>query len=75
MTSCLTGLDRFRVDHLASQGSLTYDEKHDHDGDLKAGNGPTGNPPSVNCDDALYSTALGWFKLARRAGDVHPRRQ
>jgi hypothetical protein len=32
-----------------------------HDGDLKAGNGPTGNPPSVNCDDALYTTALGWF--------------
>jgi hypothetical protein len=32
-----------------------------HDGDLKAGNGPTGNPPSVNCDNALYTTALGWF--------------
>jgi hypothetical protein len=25
-----------------------------HDGDLKAGNGATGNPPSVPCDDALY---------------------
>jgi hypothetical protein len=32
-----------------------------HDGDLKAGNGPSGTPPSVNCDDALYTTALGWF--------------
>src|SRR5262249_10818697 len=32
-----------------------------HDGDLKAGNGPTAKPPSVNCDDALYQTALGWF--------------
>jgi len=32
-----------------------------HDGDLKAGNGPTANPPSVNCDDVLYTTALGWF--------------
>jgi hypothetical protein len=32
-----------------------------HDGDLKAGNGVTGNPPSVNCDNALYQTALGWF--------------
>jgi hypothetical protein len=32
-----------------------------HDGDLKAGNGPSGNPPSVNCDDALYTRALGWF--------------
>jgi hypothetical protein len=32
-----------------------------HDGDLKAGNGPSGNPPSVNCTDDLYTTALGWF--------------
>ena len=32
-----------------------------HDGDLKGGNGPTANPPSVNCDDALYTRALGWF--------------
>ena len=22
---------------------------------------PVGNPPSVNCDDALYTRALGWF--------------
>src|SRR5262245_58324424 len=26
-----------------------------HDGDLKAGNGPTANPPSVTCDDTLYT--------------------
>ncbi len=32
-----------------------------HDGDLKAGNGVTANPPSVNCDDALDAAALGWF--------------
>lgn len=32
-----------------------------HDGDLKAGNGPSGNPPSVNCDDALDARALGWL--------------
>ena len=32
-----------------------------HDGDLKAGNGPSANPPSVTCDDTLYTTALGWF--------------
>jgi hypothetical protein len=32
-----------------------------HDGDLKGGNGPSANPPSVNCDDALYTRALGWF--------------
>jgi hypothetical protein len=39
-----------------------------HDGDLKAGNGPSGSPPSVNCDDALYTTALGWFNsLAKPA--------
>src|SRR5262249_26240597 len=32
-----------------------------HDGDLKAGNGPTANPPSLNCDDTLYTPALGWL--------------
>jgi hypothetical protein len=31
-----------------------------HDGDLKAGNGPTANPPSVTCSNDLYTTALGW---------------
>lgn len=29
-----------------------------HDGDLKAGNGLSANPPSVPCDDALYTGAL-----------------
>jgi hypothetical protein len=32
-----------------------------HDGDFKAGNGPTGNPPSVNCDDTLYVNALNYL--------------
>src|SRR3954469_5582735 len=32
-----------------------------HDGDLKAGNGATSNPPSVPCDDALYVKALGYL--------------
>jgi hypothetical protein len=32
-----------------------------HDGDLKAGNGPTANPPSVTCSDALYTGALGYL--------------
>src|SRR5262245_20864385 len=32
-----------------------------HNGDLKAGNGPSGNPPSVTCSDALYTKALNWF--------------
>src|SRR5262245_52249609 len=32
-----------------------------NDGDLKAGNGTSANPPSSNCDDALYQRALGWL--------------
>jgi hypothetical protein len=32
-----------------------------HDGDLKGGNGPSANPPSVTCDDALYTHALGYL--------------
>jgi hypothetical protein len=32
-----------------------------HDGDLKAGNGATGNPPSVPCDDALYQGGLAYL--------------
>ena len=32
-----------------------------HDGDLKGGNGPTANPPSVNCDDSLYLAGLAYL--------------
>jgi len=32
-----------------------------HDGDLKGGNGPTANPPSVICDDALYVAGLAYL--------------
>jgi hypothetical protein len=32
-----------------------------HDGDLKAGNGATGTPPSVPCDDALYANGLAYL--------------
>src|SRR5262245_65226938 len=32
-----------------------------NDGDLKAGNGTGGTPPSSNCDNALYDRALGWL--------------
>ena len=32
-----------------------------HDGDLKAGNGASSNPPSVPCDDALYTKGLGYL--------------
>ena len=36
-----------------------------HDGDLKAGNGATGNPPSVNCDNALYDNGLAYLNQLR----------
>jgi hypothetical protein len=32
-----------------------------HDGDLKAGNGASANPPSVPCDDALYAAGLAYL--------------
>ena len=43
-----------------------------HDGDLKAGNGPTANPPSVTCSDDLYTTALGWFNSLDRPAIFTP---
>jgi hypothetical protein len=43
-----------------------------HDGDLKAGNGPTANPPSVTCNAALYQTALGWFNSLEGAAMFTP---
>ena len=43
-----------------------------HDGDLKAGNGPSAKPPSVNCDDSLYQTALGWFDSLEGAAMFTP---
>ena len=43
-----------------------------HDGDLKAGNGPTSNPPSVICDATLYNTALGWFNSLEGAAMFTP---
>jgi hypothetical protein len=44
-----------------------------HDGDLKAGNGVTGNPPSVNCDDSLYTTARDdWFDKLEGAAMFTP---
>ena len=36
-----------------------------HDGDLKAGSGLAGPPPSGQCDNALYLRALGWFNSLR----------
>jgi hypothetical protein len=43
-----------------------------HDGDLKAGNGPTSNPPSVTCADTLYQKALGWFNSLEGAAMFTP---
>ena len=43
-----------------------------HDGNLKAGNGVTGNPPSSNCDDALYARALGWFNSLEKPAIFTP---
>ena len=43
-----------------------------NDGDLKAGNGLTGNPPSANCDDALYDRALGWLNTLERPAMFTP---
>jgi hypothetical protein len=43
-----------------------------HDGDLKAGNGPSSNPPSVICDANLYNTALGWFNSLEGAAMFTP---
>src|SRR6478735_791887 len=43
-----------------------------HDGDLKGGNGPSANPPSVNCDDGLYTRALGWFNSLRQPAMFTP---
>jgi hypothetical protein len=36
-----------------------------HDGDLKAGNGASANPPSVPCDDALYERGLDYLNQLR----------
>ncbi len=43
-----------------------------HDGDLKAGNGASSNPPSVPCSDELYTQALGWFKTLKEAAMFTP---
>src|SRR5262245_45153261 len=43
-----------------------------NDGDLKSGNGATGNPPSNNCDDALYVKALGWLNVLEKPAMFTP---
>jgi hypothetical protein len=43
-----------------------------NDGDLKAGNGTGGNPPSSNCDDPLYERALGWLNSLEKPAMFTP---
>jgi hypothetical protein len=43
-----------------------------NDGDLKGGNGTSGNPPSSNCDDALYERALGWLNSLEKPAMFTP---
>ena len=43
-----------------------------NDGDLKAGNGTSGNPPSANCDDPLYERALGWLNSLEKPAMFTP---
>ena len=61
------GVPNLIADMNAAQLEFTV-----HDGDLKAGNGPTANPPSVICDDGLYQTALGWFNSLEGAAMFTP---
>ena len=43
-----------------------------NDGDLKAGNGTSGNPPSAGCDDPLYERALGWLNSLEKPAMFTP---
>src|SRR6476659_6763086 len=43
-----------------------------HDGDLKAGNGATANPPSVPCEDALYTKGLAYLNQLDAPAVVTP---
>src|SRR5947199_3029480 len=43
-----------------------------NDGDLKAGNGTTGSPPSSNCTNELYAQALGWLNSLERPAMFTP---
>src|SRR5262245_15315585 len=52
-----------------NDAQLAFSVLHGH---LKAGNGPSGNPPSVFCDDALYQRALGWFNSLEGAAMFTP---
>jgi hypothetical protein len=61
------GIPNLIADMNAADLAFTVD-----DGDLKGGNGPTANPPSVTCSDALYTTALGWFNSLEKPAVFTP---
>ena len=62
-----TGIPNLIADMNSAQIQFTV-----NDGDWKAGNGPTANPPSSNCDDALYARALGWLNSLERPAMFTP---
>jgi hypothetical protein len=62
-----TGIPNLIADMNAADVQFTV-----NDGDLKAGNGLTGNPPSANCDDALYDRALGWLNSLEKPAMFTP---
>jgi hypothetical protein len=43
-----------------------------NDGDLKAGDGTTGNPPSANCTNELYAQALAWLNSLEKPAMFTP---
>ena len=43
-----------------------------NDGDLKAGNGTTGNPPSANCTNELYAQELAWLNSLEKPAMFTP---
>jgi hypothetical protein len=62
-----TGIPNLLADLNAAQIQFTV-----NDGDWKAGNGTTANPPSSNCDDALYTRALGWLNSLEKPAAFTP---
>jgi hypothetical protein len=61
------GIPNLIADLNAAQIQFTVNE-----GEWKAGNGTTANPPSSNCDDALYARALGWLNSLERPAMFTP---
>jgi hypothetical protein len=62
-----TGIPNLIADMNAADLQFTV-----NDGDLKAGNGVTGSPPSSNCDDPFYDRALGWLNSLEKPAMFTP---